>query len=213
MADYRLADHPPARVDPSEESTFMSRVRVWPLVLITAFAVGLAACGSSSPGASTTPSTKATTATTAGAQPPARTGASTIAPIPTQDLSPAGKAGTAPTLIVPPGAPPTQLESANLLTGTGAVATVGAKVTVEYVLATYSSRKVIQSSWTSQALQITLANGQVIPGWVKGVPGMRVGGRRELIIPPSLAYGSQSPGTGIAPNDTLLFIVDLQKID
>src|ERR1700728_2677460 len=125
MADYRLADHPPARVDPSEESTFMSRVRVWPLVLITAFAVSLAACGSSSPGASTTPSTKATTATTAGAQPPARTGASTIAPIPTQDLSPAGKAGTAPTLIVPPGAPPTQLESANLLTGTGAVATVG----------------------------------------------------------------------------------------
>jgi peptidylprolyl isomerase len=195
----------------------MSRVRAWPFVLITAFAVGLAACGSSSPSASTTPSTKATTATTAGVQPATTTapttGASTIAPIPAQDLSPAGTAGSAPTLIVPPGAPPTQLESADLITGTGAVATVGAKVTVEYVLATYSSRKVIQSSWTSQPLQITLATGQVIPGWIKGVPGMRVGGRRELIIPPSLAYGSQSPGAGIAPNDTLLFIVDLQKID
>jgi peptidylprolyl isomerase len=213
MADYRLADHPPAPGDPREESTLMSRVRVWPIVLITAFAVGLAACGGSSPGASTTPSTKASTATTAGVQPPTTTGGSTIAPIPTQDLSPAGKAGTAPTLIVPPGAPPTQLESANLITGTGAVAAVGAKVTVEYVLATYSSRKVIQSSRMSQPLQITVAAGQVIPGWVKGVPGMRVGGRRELIIPPSLAYGSQSPGAGIAPNDTLLFIVDLQKID
>ena len=187
----------------------MSRVRVWPLVLIPAFAVGLAACGTSSPSASTTPSTKASTATTAGVQPPT----TTIAPIPTQDLSPAGTAGTAPTLIVPPGAPPTQLESADLITGTGAVATVGSKVTVEYVLATYSSRKVIQSSWTSQPLQITLATGQVIPGWIKGVPGIRVGGRRELIIPPSQAYGSQSPGAGIAPNDTLLFIVDLQKID
>jgi peptidylprolyl isomerase len=85
-------------------------------------------------------------------------------------------------------------------------------VTVQYVLATYSARKVIQSSWTGQAFQFTLGAGQVIPGWDKGVPGMRVGGRRELIIPPSLGYGSQSPGAGIAANDTLVFVIDLQKI-
>jgi peptidylprolyl isomerase len=52
----------------------------------------------------------------------------------------------------------------------------------------------------------------VIPGWDKGVVGMKAGGRRELIIPPSLGYGAQSPGPGIAPNDTLVFVIDLQKI-
>jgi FKBP-type peptidyl-prolyl cis-trans isomerase len=80
------------------------------------------------------------------------------------------------------------------------------------VLATYSARKVIQSSWTSQPFQFTLGQGQVIPGWDKGVPGMKVGGRRELIIPPSLGYGAQSQGPGIAANDTLVFVVDLLKI-
>jgi FKBP-type peptidyl-prolyl cis-trans isomerase len=80
------------------------------------------------------------------------------------------------------------------------------------VLATYSSRKVIQSSWTSNPFTFTLGQGQVIAGWDKGVVGMRVGGRRELIIPPSLGYGAQSPGAGIAANDTLVFVVDLLKV-
>jgi len=113
---------------------------------------------------------------------------------------------------VPSGTPPTQLESADLITGTGAAAKAGDAVTVEYVLATYSSGKVIQSSWTSQAFQFTLGEGQVISGWDQGVIGMQVGGRRELIIPPSLGYGAKSPGAGIAANDTLVFVIDLQKI-
>jgi peptidylprolyl isomerase len=75
-------------------------------------------------------------------------------------------------------------------------------------LATYSSGKTIQSSWT-----FPLGEGRVIPGWDKGVVGMQVGGRRELIIPPSLGYGDQSPGTGIAANDTLVFVVDLLNIN
>jgi len=115
-------------------------------------------------------------------------------------------------MIVPPGTPPTQLESADLITGTGPAVTAGNNVTVQYVLATYSSRKVVQSSWTSQPYQFTLGEGHVIPGWDKGVLGMRFGGRRELIIPPSLGYGAQSPGPGIAANDTLVFVVDLLKI-
>ena len=115
-------------------------------------------------------------------------------------------------MTVPPGAPPTKLESADLITGTGATAALGQSVTVQYVLATYSSDKVIQSSWTSQPFTFTLGAGQVIPGWDKGVVGMKVGGRRELIIPPSLGYGSQSPGAGIAANDTLVFVIDLQKV-
>jgi peptidylprolyl isomerase len=113
---------------------------------------------------------------------------------------------------VPPGNPPTQLEATDLIVGTGPVAVDGDSITVQYVLATFSSRKVIQSSWTSNPFTFTLGEGKVIPGWDKGVVGMRVGGRRELIIPPSLGYGTQSPGAGIAPNDTLVFVVDLLKV-
>jgi len=103
-------------------------------------------------------------------------------------------------------------DSSAFRAGKGAAAAPGDNVTVQYVLATYSARKLIQSSWTSQPLVLTLGEGQVIPGWDKGVLGMKVGGRRELIIPPSLGYGAESPGSGIAVNDTLIFIVDLRKI-
>src|ERR1700734_2605995 len=121
----------------------------------------------------------------------------TIGAIPAADLSPAGTPGKAPTVVVPSGSPPTQLETANLITGTGAVAKTGDSLTVQYVLATYSSRKTVQSSWTSQPFMFTLGQG-VIQGWDVGVVGMKVGGRRELIVPPSLGYGSTAQGTGIA---------------
>ena len=88
----------------------------------------------------------------------------------------------------------------------------GDTVTVQYVEASHSSGKVIQSSWTSQPFQFTLGENQVIKGWDMGLVGMRVGGRRELIIPPSLGYGASSQGPSIAANDTLIFVVDLQKI-
>jgi peptidylprolyl isomerase len=135
-----------------------------------------------------------------------------MAVIPVADRSPAGTTGKEPTLIVPTSAPPTQLECADLIEGSGAEAASGDKVTVEYVLGTYSTHAVVQSSWTSQPFSFTLGKGQVIPGWDKGVVGMKVGGRRELIVPPALGYGSTSPGTGIAKDDTLVFIVDLQKV-
>jgi peptidylprolyl isomerase len=115
-------------------------------------------------------------------------------------------------VTVPKGTPPTQLESADLITGTGATAEDGDMVTVQYVLSTYSSRKVVQSSWTGQPFSFTLGEGQVIPGWDTGVVGMKVGGRRELIIPPSEGYGSNSPGPGIAADDTLVFVIDLLKV-
>lgn len=135
-----------------------------------------------------------------------------MAPIPSQDVSPAGTAGTQPQVVVPAGSPPTRLEGADLIAGTGPAAKPGDRVTVQYVLATYSAHGVIQSSWTSQPFTFTLGRGQVIPGWDKGVVGMRVGGRRELVIPPSLGYGAQSPGPGITPNDTLVFVIDLLKV-
>jgi FKBP-type peptidyl-prolyl cis-trans isomerase len=174
----------------------MSSARRWSLVVLGASLLGLAGCSSS-------PSTSSTTTTT------------TIAKIPVADRSPAGTSGKEPTVTVPAGAPPKQLESADLIVGTGPAAKPGDSVTVQYVLATYSSRKVIQASWTSQPFTFTLdaSPEMVIPGWDKGVVGMKVGGRRELIIPPSLGYGANSPGAGIAANDTLVFMVDLLKIN
>jgi peptidylprolyl isomerase len=69
------------------------------------------------------------------------------------------------------------------------------------------------ASWDrGQPFSFVLGQGAVIPGWDHGVVGMKVGGRRELVIPPSLGYGSMSPGNGIAANDTLIFVVDLVKI-
>jgi len=136
-----------------------------------------------------------------------------VVAIPSQDLSPAGTSGTAPSIVVPKGAPPNQLETSDLITGTGPSAQPGDSVTVQYVLATYSTGQVVQSSWTSQPFTFTLGEGQVIKGWDMGVVGMQVGGRRELIIPPNDGYGARSPGAGIAKNDTLVFIVDLQKIN
>jgi peptidylprolyl isomerase len=189
------------------------RVRTLALALGVAGALGLAAC-SSSPSHS---SGSGTTSTTGASKPtrttvPGQSPLDAIAPIPAADQSPAGTAGKAPTVTVPSGTPPTSLESADLIVGTGARALPGDHVTVQYVLATYSSGKVIQSSWTSGPFTFVLGAGQVIPGWDKGVVGMRVGGRRELIIPPSLGYGDQSPGPGITADDTLVFVVDLLKV-
>jgi peptidylprolyl isomerase len=183
--------------------------------LVLAGALGLAACSSSpSNSASSTTTTSGGTgagpSTTVTAPPGSPLNA--IGAIPAADRSAAGTAGTAPTVTVPSGTAPTTLESADLITGTGKAAASGDSVTVQYVLATYSSGKVIQSSWTSQPFTFTLGQGSVIKGWDKGVVGMMVGGRRELIIPASLGYGARSPGAGIAPNDTLVFVIDLQKI-
>jgi peptidylprolyl isomerase len=195
-----------------------ARRRALALVALAATgALGLAACSSSPSNSSSVAKVSyntgsgpdaTTTTTNASGQ------ITTIAPIATADLSPAGTAGQAPTVTVPSGAPPTSLQSADLIVGTGREAAPGDKVTVQYVLATYSSKQVIQSSWTSQPFTFTLGEGQVIPGWDQGVPGMHEGGRRELIIPPKLGYGATPPqgAQGIAANDTLVFVIDLVSV-
>ena len=188
--------------------------RRWALVglLGAAGALTLAACSSSPSNSSGASSSSSSSSTTTRITTPAGGALVAIGPIPTTDRSPAGTFGTAPTVTVPTGAPPTHLESADLIAGTGAAAEPGDSVTVQYVLATYSSGKVVQSSWTSKPYTFTLGEGQVIPGWDKGVVGMKQGGRRELIIPPADGYGSQSPGPGIAANDTLVFVIDMLTI-
>jgi peptidylprolyl isomerase len=185
------------------------------VAVVAALVIGIGAAlfsGGKSP-ATTTTTTAAATATTTTTAPVTTTTVavpSSFAPV--SDPSPAGKFGTAPTVNVPTGAAPTVMELSNLITGTGAVARENDTVEMQYVLATYSSDKVVQSSWTSSPFTTTLTDASVIPGFFDGVVGMRVGGRRELVIPPSLGYGAESPGTGIAKNDTLVFVIDLLKV-
>jgi len=118
-----------------------------------------------------------------------------------------------PTVTVPAGAPPTELESIEIVEGTGAKAKSGDEVTVQYVGVGYESEEGFDSSWSrNEPFSFQLGAGQVIPGWDQGVEGMKVGGRRELIIPPELAYGESSPSPAIGANETLIFIVDLLAV-
>jgi peptidylprolyl isomerase len=130
---------------------------------------------------------------------------------PTTGATPtSGPLATEPKVTVPKGPPPTTLVTKEIITGTGAEAKDGDSVTVNYVGALYSNGKVFNASWeTKEPFTFTLGQGQVIPGWDKGVAGMRVGGRRELIIPAELAYGKTGRPPTIPPNSALVFIVDL----
>jgi len=120
---------------------------------------------------------------------------------------------TKPTIEPPGGSPPTELESNDIVVGDGAEAKAGDQVTVQYVGVDYSTGEQFDASWDSgQPFDFQLGSGGVIPGWDQGVEGMKVGGRRELIIPPDLAYGEQGSPPSIGPNATLIFVVDLLDV-
>ena len=208
-----------------KESKRRQTLRRWVIISIVGAMVlgtGAALFSGGSSTTTTTTTTLATTTTTMAQGSTTTTGAvttstiaasvSTFQPIPAADRSAAGKSGSEPTVTVPTSAAPTQMLSSDLIAGTGAAAKAGDTLQMQYVLATYSTHKVQQSSWTSSPFSFKLGTGQVIKGWDLGIVGMREGGRRELIIPASLGYGAQSPGNGIAANDTLVFVVDLLKV-
>jgi peptidylprolyl isomerase len=118
-----------------------------------------------------------------------------------------------PTVKPPSGPAPTKLVIKELIPGKGAVAKAGDSVTVNYVGVLYKTGKQFDASWNRHTTFTTaLSNGQVIPGWVQGIAGMKVGGRRELIIPPALGYGASGQGSTIPPNSTLVFVVDLLSV-
>jgi peptidylprolyl isomerase len=121
--------------------------------------------------------------------------------------------GPKPTVSVPKGPPPSQLVVKDLKTGDGAEAMSGDQVSVQYVGVLYSDGKQFDSSWDrGQPFSFQLGSGQVIPGWDQGVAGMKVGGRRQLIIPPKLAYGAQGQPPTIPANATLVFVIDLVSV-
>jgi peptidylprolyl isomerase len=119
-----------------------------------------------------------------------------------------------PAVAKPAGEPPAELQRTDIVKGKGKAAKPGDTVSVQYVGNSWSTGAQFDASWDrgGEPFRFPLGAGQVIPGWDQGVAGMKPGGRRLLVIPPGLAYGAQSPSPDIAPNETLIFVVDLEKI-
>jgi len=117
-------------------------------------------------------------------------------------------AGAKPTISKPEGAAPTTLVTKDIIEGTGPAAVATSTMTVHYTLLTWSKGEVVESSWDSGS-PATFPLANVIAGWQQGIPGMKVGGRRLLVIPPDLGYGAQGAGGAIGPNETLVFVVDV----
>ena len=114
--------------------------------------------------------------------------------------------GEAPTIGAPSGTPPTTLVTKDIIVGTGAEAVPTSTMTVHYTLMTWSNGALVESSWNSGS-PATFPLANVIIGWQQGIPGMKVGGRRLLVIPPDIGYGASGSGP-IGPNETLIFVVD-----
>jgi peptidylprolyl isomerase len=159
--------------------------------LCVALALAVAGCGSSSDDSSSTQATSEATTTES-------SGGDT-------------NLNAKPKVTVPDGPPPKKLEEKEIVEGDGAEAKAGDEVTVQYIGVGYDSKEEFDSSW-SRGEPSTFDLDQVIPGWNQGIAGMKVGGRRELTIPASLAYGPTGSPPLIGPNETLIFVVDLLAV-
>ena len=109
--------------------------------------------------------------------------------------------------------PPADLVVTDLVEGDGDEAKAGDTVSVHYVGVAHSTGEEFDASYNRGApLKFRLGIGQVIQGWDQGVQGMKVGGRRQLVIPPHLGYGDRGAGGAIKPGETLIFVVDLLAV-
>jgi peptidylprolyl isomerase len=166
-----------------------------------AFAILIAGCGSSGSNTGTIGIGNENSADSA----LAKSGTSSTATTPTS-----GPLAAEPKVTAPAGAPPTKLVTKDLIVGTGPEAKPGQNVTVNYVGVLFHGGKEFDASWKrNEPFTFALGKGAVIAGWDQGVAGMKVGGRRELIIPPELAYGAKGSPPAIPANAPLVFVVDL----
>ena len=191
--------------------TYFKRISPRPAILLATLgaAVLIAGCGSSSSSSSigVGQENKADEAlATATSSTPTST-SPTTASVKTPTTGPLSKE---PTVTPPSGPAPTKLVTKELIVGTGPEAKAGDSVTVNYVGVLYKGGKVFDASWKrNETFPFVLGKSQVIPGWEQGIVGMKVGGRRELIIPAELAYGAKGSPPTIPPNSALIFVVDL----
>lgn len=117
---------------------------------------------------------------------------------------------TKPEIDFPGDVPPTDLVIEDLVVGDGPEARAGSSISAHYVGVAHSTGEEFDASWNRGApLDFQLGTGQVIKGWDDGIAGMKVGGRRKLIIPANLAYGDRGAGGVIKPGEALIFVVDL----
>jgi peptidylprolyl isomerase len=169
-----------------------------PAALAAAGLIALAGCGG---GKDAQPSPKPASTQ------PAETQATSTAPPPKANIKDTSQK---PVIEKPTGAVPRKLKVKDIVKGKGPGAKAGDQMTVQYVGVTFSTGEQFDASWDSgQPFSFQLGGGQVIPGWDRGLKGMRKGGRRQLTIPPRLAYGAQGSPPAIGPNETLVFVVDL----
>jgi FKBP-type peptidyl-prolyl cis-trans isomerase len=115
-----------------------------------------------------------------------------------------------PELDAPEGPAPTELTIADIVVGEGAEATAGATVDVHYLGVEYDTGDEFDSSW-SRGQSINFPLRSLIAGWQQGIPGMKVGGRRKLVVPPHLAYGPAGGGHRLS-GQTLIFVIDLRGV-
>jgi peptidylprolyl isomerase len=183
--------------------SFDVRARLITLTAALLLAAGVAACGdddSSSAGE--------TAATPAPTEAPAAPNTDAIAEGITKNTK------KEPQIVTPEGAPPTELISKDIVKGKGPKAKPGDQLTMQYVGYSWSNGQKFDASWDrGEPFVFQLGAGMVIGGWDQGLAGMRKGGRRLLIIPPDLGYGEAGAGGAIGPNETLVFAVDLEKIN
>jgi peptidylprolyl isomerase len=170
----------------------------------------IAGCGSSS-SSSTIGVNNQNTSDQALAKAGSSTTSSTATTPPATAKTPAsGPLSKEPKVTPPSGAAPTKLVVKDIITGTGPAAKAGGSVTVNYVGVLYHGGKEFDASWKhGEPATFSLEPGRLIAGWTQGIPGMKVGGRRELIIPAPLAYGAKGSPPAIPPNAPLVFVIDL----
>jgi peptidylprolyl isomerase len=189
------------------------RARLGVTLAMLATTALIAGCGSSSGSSSITVGNESdvnSVPTVAGEKTPTSTTPTPTTPTSTVKTPTSGPLASQPKVTVPSGAAPTKLVTKELIVGTGPEAKAGAPVTVNYVGVLYNGGKEFDASWKrGEPFTFTLGKGQVIPGWDQGVAGMKVGGRRMLIIPAELAYGKRGSPPTIPANAPLVFVVDL----
>lgn len=173
--------------------------------LLAVAAIGLGACGDDEGDTAATTDEPAAAATTAAP--------SSSETVEAGGLQISTDTATKPEIPKPSGDPPEELVAEDVVKGTsGTAAKSGDMIVVNYVGVSHSDGEQFDASWDNgQPFNFTLGKGEVIPGWDEGIEGMKVGGRRILVIPPDKAYGAAGQGP-IGPDETLVFVVDLLNV-